>query len=124
MRARAPSSHLPVTLAVSLVTLGLPSNARAQAWGPETPLTSGGGDVWGEGIASAGATLHLIYGSGEIRYRRSLDEGGTWSVSNFIANGTIHFTDPIVADGKDVWIAISGSTARGTVGRHGTPPRS
>lgn len=79
------------------------STAHAQ-WGTETPMTSTGFDVWGEGIASAGNTLHVVYGSGDIRYRRSSDQGATWTDEDIVGSGTIHLTDPIAADGDDVWV--------------------
>src|SRR5262245_11203907 len=82
--------------------LFISTTAQAQ-WGPETPLTDTGADVWGEGIAAAGSTVHLIYGSGSINYLRSSDEGANWTPSKPIGNGTIHLTDPLVADGQDVW---------------------
>jgi hypothetical protein len=77
--------------------------ARAQ-WDAETLLTSSGGDIWGEGIAAAGTTVHVVYGTGEIRYRRSTDEGSIWTDETFVGSGTIHLTDPIIADGEDVWV--------------------
>lgn len=86
-----------------LAFTGAADNARAQ-WGPETVMTATGGDVWGGGIASVGSTLHFIYGTGEIRYRRSTDEGTTWSSGTRVGSGTLHLTDPIVADGNDVWV--------------------
>ena len=67
-------------------------------------MTATGGDVWGEGIATAGAVVHLIYGTGEVRYRRSDNEGATWTSDTRIGDGAIHLTDPVVADGNDVWI--------------------
>jgi hypothetical protein len=67
-------------------------------------MTATGGDVWGEGIAATGSTVHLVYGTGEIRYRRSTNEGTTWSADRPVGNGVLHLTDPIVADGNDVWV--------------------
>ena len=67
-------------------------------------MTAMGGDVWGEGIAATGSTLHLIYGTGQIRYRRSSDEGTSWTADKLVGSGSLHLTDPIVADGNDVWV--------------------
>ncbi len=89
---------LSVVLLFSVTTSG-----RAQ-WDPETPMTATGGDVWGEGIAAAGSTIHLVFGAGDINYRRSTNEGSTWSEAKSIGAGTLHLTDPIVADGNDVWV--------------------
>lgn len=88
-----------VTAAVLLVS------ARADAqWGTEVPLTSTGGDIYGEGIAASGSTVHVIYGNSDVRYRRSTDNGATWSSEQpALDTGVIHLTDPLVADGDDVW---------------------
>jgi hypothetical protein len=83
--------------------LSLGRAAHAQ-WGPETPMTATGGDVWGEGIAASGSTVHFVYGTGTISYRRSTDEGATWSDATSVGSGVMHLTDPIVADGDDVWV--------------------
>lgn len=47
-----------------LVVLALVlASARAEAqWDAEVPLTSTGGDVFGEGLATSGTTVHVIYG--------------------------------------------------------------
>ena len=58
----------------------------------------------GEGIATSGTTVHMIYGTGVIMYRSSADEGETWSRERQIGTGTIHLRDPIWADGNDVWV--------------------
>jgi len=64
--------------------------ARAE-WDTETPMTATGSDVWGEGIATSGSTVHM-------------DEGMTWSNDRQLDTGVLHLTDPIIADGTDVWI--------------------
>ncbi len=79
--------------------------ARAQ-WGPETPISALPGDVWGEGIATAGSTVHVVYGTDEVRYRSSSDEGATWSADRRVGDGTLHLTDPLIADGDDVWVIV------------------
>jgi BNR repeat protein len=88
---------------VLILFLGAPRGALAQ-WGPEMPLTSTGSDVWGGGIATSGSTVHVMYGTGEVLYRSSPDEGTTWTAERRLDSGTIHLTDPIWADGTDVWI--------------------
>jgi hypothetical protein len=67
-------------------------------------MTAVAGDVWGEGMAASGSTLHLVYGTSDIRYRRSTDQGTTWTAEEPLGSGVLHLTDPIVADGDDVWI--------------------
>jgi hypothetical protein len=80
-----------------------PGTAYAQ-WDAETPITSTGGDVWGEGIATSGSTVYLVYGTNEVRFRSSSDEGANWSSDKQLDTGTLHLTDPMVADGDDVWV--------------------
>src|SRR6185295_4600444 len=89
------------TLLIALAVTGPTAHAQ---WGPETPLTSTTGDVWGEGIAASGNTLYLVYGTSDIWYRRSADQGQTWSAPRRLGAGVLHLTDPIVADGNDVWV--------------------
>src|SRR5262245_22151755 len=76
--------------------------AHAQ-WGPETPISMTGGDLFGEGIAASGTAVHVIYGNTDVRYRRSNDDGATWNNERTIDSGVINLTDPIVAAGNDVW---------------------
>lgn len=90
------------TLTILLLCLGA-RTAHAQ-WGPEVPITSTGGDVWGEGIATSGQTVHMVFGTNEVRYQRSDNEGDTWGADRQLDGGTIHLTDPVIADGNDVWI--------------------
>ncbi|MEO6687725.1 MAG: sialidase family protein [Dokdonella sp.] len=86
-----------------LTGMGVCMRVAAAQWGPETPLSALPGDVYGEGIAVAGSTIHVIYGTNEVRYRKSVDEGLSWSAERTIDNGVIHLTDPLIADGNDVW---------------------
>ena len=65
-----------------LIAFG-PGVARAQ-WDPEVPMTSTGGDIFGEGIAASGSTVHLMYSVGGVTYRRSTDEGKTWNAGKVI----------------------------------------
>src|SRR5512132_814764 len=94
---------MPLSLRLPVLMLSLASAAGAAQWGPETPMTSTGGDVWGEGIAAAGNTVHVIYGTGDINYLRSADQGATWSSPRRLGAGVIHLTDALAADGNDVW---------------------
>ncbi len=59
--------------------------------------------MFGEGIATAGSSVHVIYGTNEVRYRKSVDNGATWSTERTIDDGVLHLTDPLIADGNDVW---------------------
>jgi MYXO-CTERM domain-containing protein len=87
-------------LAAALVCA--PVEAFAQ-WSTEQPLTSTNGDVFGEGIATSGSTVHVVYGNTDVRYRSSTDQGSTWSSECTLDSGVLHLTDPMVADGNDVW---------------------
>src|SRR5512141_3037080 len=89
-------------LALLALCFAFATGARAQ-WGAETPMTSTGSDVWGEGIAASGNTVHVIYGTSDINYLRSADQGATWSAPRRLASGVIHLTDALAADGNDVW---------------------
>lgn len=90
-------------LSVFAVWIACLPTAAAQ-WGPETQLTSTAGSTYGTGLAASGDTVHLVYGERPIRYRRSLDEGATWSDEVTIGDGVLHLTDALVADGDDVWM--------------------
>src|SRR5690349_7195355 len=91
-------------LRTALLILVLSSSTAYAQWDDEAPLTSTGGDVWGEGIATSGSTVYAIYGTGAVNFRSSDDQGATWSAEVPLDNGTLHLTDPMVADGDDVWI--------------------
>ncbi len=86
---------------LAVVVLASP-HAHAQ-WGAEKPLTTTSGDIFGEGLATAGANVHVIYGNTDVRYRSSTDQGTTWSSERTLDTGVIHLTDPLVANGSDVW---------------------
>lgn len=87
--------------ALLLVCLAV-GTAHAQ-WDPEIPLSSTGGDIFGAGLAASGSTVHVIFGNSTVEYRRSTDEGLSWSDAVSLDSGVIHLTDPLVADGNDVW---------------------
>ncbi|HEY5943895.1 MAG TPA: sialidase family protein [Kofleriaceae bacterium] len=90
----------------SIVALVLCTTARIAAaqWDVEQPLTQTNADIFGEGIATSGSTVHVVYGNSDIRYRKSTDNGATWSSEKLIGAGVLHLTDPIIADGNDVWV--------------------
>ena len=86
-----------------IVALACTTRLAYAQWSAEAPLTSTGGDIYGEGIAASGSTVHVIYGNSDVRYRRSTDNGVSWSNERVLDSGVIHLTDPLVADGNDVW---------------------
>jgi len=55
-------------------------------------------------IAASGTTVHLSYGDEAVYYRRSLDEGETWSSPVFIGNGFNFLADPLFVDGDDIYL--------------------
>src|SRR5262245_31027672 len=73
---------------------GAARTAHAQ-WDAETVLTDTGSDVWGEGIAASGSSVYMVYGTNEVRFRSSSDEGATWSADAALDDGTLHLTDPM-----------------------------
>lgn len=74
-------------------------------WGPETQLSAAWRNVWRYGIASSGQTVHMVWGSDPIRYRRSLDEGATWSADAILSStGEPRLADPLAAEGSNVYI--------------------
>ena len=87
-----------------VLALWMVDGAALAQWSPEVRLSPGSGDFYGEGIAASGNTVHVVYGTSDIRHRRSLDEGATWSSEVTVGTGTIHLTDPLVADGNDAWV--------------------
>jgi len=89
--------------AVACVLAAISTQASAQ-WGPETPVTNTGADVWGLDVAAAGSNAYMVYGTGQVFFRSSSDEGASWSGEKLIDDGTLHLTDPMVADGDDVWV--------------------
>jgi hypothetical protein len=87
----------------ALFVLCLTAGVAHAQWGPEVPLTNTGSDLYGEGLAVSGSTVHVIYGGG-VRYRKSVDNGVTFgSEKTLDGAGNIHLTDPLIADGNDVW---------------------
>lgn len=62
-------------------------------------------------IAGSGRTVHFARGAGgDISYRRSEDEGVTWTSDVTIGTGWLYLEDPMVADGNDVYIAYVNDT--------------
>ena len=91
----------------AVLLLALMSRTAFAQWDAEKPLTSTNGDIFGEGLATSGSAVHVIYGNTDVRYRSSSDEGTTWSNERTLDSGVIHLTDPLVADGNDVWAICS-----------------
>jgi hypothetical protein len=67
-------------------------------------LTSGSGDKWFYALAAAGTTVHFAQGNDRILYRRSNDEGKSWSQDVTLGAGRIYLEMPFVVDGLNVYL--------------------
>ena len=77
-----------------------PVTARA----PFSPqLTDERDGVWQHAVAASGTLVHFVWGSTDLFYRRSTDEGATWTKDAHLASGgVLHLTDPVAAAGEQV----------------------
>ncbi|MGQ0722034.1 MAG: FlgD immunoglobulin-like domain containing protein [Candidatus Eiseniibacteriota bacterium] len=90
---------------VLVIAACLGARSALAQWDPERQISAAPGDVWAYGIAASGTTAHLIWGISPVYYRRSTDEGATWSADTVIsADGEPHLTDPVQADGANVYV--------------------
>lgn len=82
----------------------VPGFASAAApWESERQLSPQTG--YGKDIAAAGRLVHFIYEHGGVYYRRSEDEGASWSSpTRLSSSGSLELTDMIAASGQDVWV--------------------
>lgn len=75
-------------------------------WTPAVPLTRTGGLFYG--LAAAGDALHLVYGDGQVFYRKGLSDGGgrtSWTEPISLASSaSIMFDRSIVANGSRVYV--------------------
>lgn len=79
------------------------TSATHAGWDTETKLISS--STWSYGIAGSGTAVHVIWGTHPILYRRSMDDGATWSSDvTLAASGEAHLTDPIAAAGSNVYV--------------------
>jgi len=73
-------------------------------WEPPIQLTSGSGDKWFYALAAQGTTVHFAQGNDTILYRRSTDEGKTWTHDVTLGAGRIFLASPFVAQASNVYI--------------------
>lgn len=104
--ARQSRRRILISLAVAaLLAAGASTGMVRAQWDPEGQVSAGSGDVWQHGIAATGDVVHLIWGEDPIRYRRSMDEGETWSDDvALVPSGLSVLTDPLVAQGSNVYV--------------------
>ena len=77
------------------------TSAAAVPWSQPVQLTT---DNVGQfyALATSGNTLHMARGFGTVTYRRSTNEGATWSADKVLGSGRIYLDRPIVAEGSNV----------------------
>lgn len=101
MRRRRRRS--PILGALLALVTCVPPSARAESWEPERQLSATSSYFYG--LAASGTVVHFVVGSDPIRYKRSLDEGVTWSRDTTLASsGETHLTDPIAVSGSNVFV--------------------
>ena len=81
-----------------------PTPSGNTLWGTDRQLSAASGDVWYNGIAANGNSVHMVRGDGTVYYRRSLDEGATWSQETVIGSGTAFLDNPITVEGTNVYV--------------------
>jgi BNR repeat-like domain len=79
--------------------------AESYLWGPEVQVTSDPSDAWYAAIGASGNTVHMARGNGTILYRRSRNEGATWTSAISLGSGFLYLEKPLVADHSYVYIA-------------------
>jgi hypothetical protein len=80
--------------------------SASSPWGPETQLSFTSSDsVPYHSVAGSGRTVHAVWGDGTVYYRQSVDKGSSWGPRRPLWSGSVYLTDPIVADGSNVYIA-------------------
>ncbi len=93
------------------------STDRGTTWSPDTALTDTAGMKADPSLAVSGDTLHLVWEDGrygyarEIMYRRSTDNGVTWSQEQRLTNDSYYSRNPAVAAlGSTVHVTWSSDT--------------
>jgi BNR repeat-like domain len=97
-KAGEPERHV-----MSPEILPPPPPASNSRWEPVIQFTSGWGQKWFYALAGGGNTVHFAQGNNNtILYRRSTDEGTTWSQDTSLGTGRIYLERPFVVDGSNV----------------------
>lgn len=94
-------------IAVSLFAISV-KERQAQTppslWSSPVQLTPSGSENWYHGFASNGNVLHMAHGDGTLGYRRSTNEGTTWSQEINLGPGITYLEDPLAAEGLNVYL--------------------
>lgn len=96
MRRTGPAA----TLLATFLSLVLAGQALGVTWATPITLTAAGdGNIYGRALATSAGATHVIYGSGGIRYRQSMNLGGSWSRPAAIAldSDTVTTSDRAIA---------------------------
>jgi hypothetical protein len=76
----------------------------SRSWGPEVQMTSEQSNAWFAAMGASGNTVHVARGNGKILYRRSRNEGATWTSYSNLGSGFLYLEKPLVADHSNVYI--------------------
>lgn len=77
------------------------TSAAAVPWSQPVQLTADSAGPF-YALATSGNTLHLARGFGTVTYRRSANEGASWSADKVLGSGKLYLDRPIVAEGSNV----------------------
>ncbi len=67
------------------------------------------------------STVHVAYGDGNISYKRSNDEGASWSSPIILGSGTIYYDKPIYVDGSNVYVVYFSACRKGRCFQRAAP---
>jgi BNR repeat-like domain len=73
-------------------------------WEPEVQITSASTDVWYSAMSATENAVHVAQGNGTIFYRRSTDEGETWTSDTVLGSGFLYLEKPLLANASKVYI--------------------
>lgn len=112
-----------IATVVVLIALAMPAPAPGypQGWTSDNLVASGTGSV---DISVKGDTVHLVYENNGVYYRRSNDQGVTWTSAVRLDAGTGAGPQVTVGPGDTVFVAYVGEDRSGSVRREALVRRS